>query len=492
GPLPIGQSGEHASIAITDPSSRPAKVRIEVSSLAASSAPLESARADHEVTRLVVGPGSERLYDLSRGTGAGFAAVSVVSSGAAVGVAEIVSGRGAPLESGCDLGTAVSSVIAAGSTLGGSFTRLSIFDPSSTPAVAAVEIGGGRAPNDPAALQGVTVPASGLAVVDLGHFAVQQASTPVVVKALSGRIVVGELGHLDYGKGGMGDFLTVGAGTRKGRWTFPPGPLGPGRSIAIEAFNPATRPAGVSVTLPFSGHPAVRVAEQVLPGVVATIQVPIPPGYLGTRVAKAVGPNNVSATRAAAKAPHGTAHRPTSKAPQVVLAGALTIESTTPLAVSRLSTLSLPHSQPEISVTGPPSGPSPVWVLCGGTSQPGLGDSVLVADTSSHVVQVTIYEIAAALGAGLSSSKVQTAGSEGEQSVLSFSVLPDSSEAVPVGGDVADVPAVAFEVESSRQVVVEQIFTPDGTRAAHARSDRGVTQEGAPAVSAAAGIPATS
>ena len=438
GPLPVGRGSTRSAIDVVDPGPTAAEALVSVVELPATGPhrPIVTSSKAPTASNVTIAAGSQRVIDLPAEGAAGLAAVSLVSSGAPVAVSEVISGLATPVSSPCDLGMSVTSYLASGSTSGGSDSRLSISDPTATPAVVDVRVfEAGRAASPPA-LQGLAVPADGAIVVDIGHFVVQQAVTAASVTATTGRVAPGAFEEVSQARVGSGNSLATAVGSPRDLWVLPPGPTGQGRSVLLRLFNPGSRGTTVLITSPFPGEPTAEISVRVGAGSAADVPlpVPVPVRKRGGRP-RASGQLVASSSVSSLQQPEG---------PIIVRStGAVGI------VVSAQTTIPVKGESSLVAFSAAAAEASTGWLLPGAVSTRATSDVVEVANPGQRIARVTLSQLGGAAGA------LPLAG---------FEVPPGRCLAVLLAKNVVDVPAFALQLSSSQPVVTEQVFVSTGGR----------------------------
>jgi hypothetical protein len=429
GPLPVGKGHQSSSISIVNAGRSTVGVIVTVSRTGGATGGAVEANSLSRA-RLEVRGRSQSVLRLTKEGPAGFAAVSVESDGGGIGVAEsIVGGRtiGGPVlvSSPCSLGAAAQGYIAAGSTYLLSNVRLSLYNPDATPAVVNVSVSTGSAMTAPSAFQGLVVPATGLAVLDLRRWVPQRSSVAVTATAVSGDVVVGALEstrasvavasfskaerrikHLRL----IGTSLLVGPEYGLGHWSFALGPSSRRISSTFSVFNPGSRSVLVSVAPPGRTGAAAALSAEVPGGGVVDFATPIGVG------GAAPGTVTVSA--------HGNA----------------------PIVVARLSTRIGEAALEELSGTAGTAGPRDDWLLPGAVVTARFGDVLTLANPGTRPAIVTVIELVSRPGATVRLGVVALrAGAE---------------VALDLGSVLSDAPAFAVELSATRPILAEQLFTP--------------------------------
>jgi len=426
GPLPVGPGAEKSFVDVVDPGSRTAVVSVAVTPVAPSSAPLGASLSSSASRSLTVPAGTEQTVALPTTGLAGYAAVSVLTGDTAVAVSEVVTGGVQPLESPCELGTSVRSYLAPASTADRSDLELAIADPTATPAVVNVHAFVKTQQVSPPPLQGLSVPAGGVTVVDLAHYVVQQQLVGLSVTANGGRVAIGGLEHVFEPHIGAGNALVTGVGLPRSNWVLPPGPGVAGKSVLVRVLDPGTRATTVTVLSPFSAQPTSEISLQVAAGSAAEVAMPVPASRPG------------SAAGAAAKS--GTSAAPPAEGPITVLSS-----EGVGVVVSTVTSVPVVSSgQPDVAVVGVPAEEtSTAWLLPGATSTGLANDDLEVSNPGSTTVHVVVDRFNAS----------------GMTQVATLDVPGGTTAWVKLWETIRNTPVFSLRVTSSGPVSVSQAFT---------------------------------
>jgi hypothetical protein len=444
GPLPAGASALHSSVIVANPGDQPAEVEAQVVAVSAGFANASSLPS--YTTRLSVAPHSQGIVPLRTTGPLQHDAVSVLSMTGSVAVFESVAAVAAhthvrrhvpsvppmaPEQSPCATSPTSSSYLAAGSTTGRSDVVLSLFNPTATQAVAAVEVSTGSAVVSPPPLQGLIIKPYSLQVFDLARSVVQQGILAVTETTSVGRLVLGASETLAADATAniaiSGQALLIGVATPQDTWVMPAGLAQPGRSVSMSVYDPGRRPATVTISCAVAGHSLVEITDTVSAGGVREILLPFP-----------------AATSSASK----------SKAPSLPVDGPIVVRTAqgVGVVVARVATRRVSAHAETVALSVGTANPADDWLLPASsppaTAQtPGIAGGIVVSNPSPSGVQVEVLQLT-------------TAGGSGPSQVATVTVAPDSSATVkfrllaPAGG-----PSFAgLEVRASSTVVVEQDF----------------------------------
>jgi Family of unknown function (DUF5719) len=154
-----------------------------------------------------------------------FAAASLLSDGAGIGVEEVTDGTTGREAAPCVVDPSFSDYIPAGSTLGSSDEVLSLYDPGATPSVANVRFITATGSEYPLALQGLPINAGQLVVVDVHKAVAQSSVVATVVQASGGSLVIGAIERADVASTLVSTLLS-GDGSGASSWYLPALPAG--------------------------------------------------------------------------------------------------------------------------------------------------------------------------------------------------------------------------------------------------------------------------
>ncbi|MHB8328946.1 MAG: DUF5719 family protein [Acidimicrobiales bacterium] len=234
-------------------------------------------------------------------------AASVLLYGGGVGALEVVSGPLGWTSAPCVSTTATHWYFAHGSTAAGRSLALAVFNPAATDAVVDISLvsaSGGLI--EPAAYQGLPVPARSVVIADVAHHVPNDPSLATEVSALSGSVVAAELSTAGApGSGGLS--IVGGVSTPRSQWAFAEDTDVLGGGNVFTVFNPSGRPARVTVSISLAQGKAEPLTMQVPALATASLsakdQIRIPPNtaYAAT-FSTGVGPGIVVAREASAPA----------------------------------------------------------------------------------------------------------------------------------------------------------------------------------------------
>lgn len=397
GPLPVGDRPQSSSIAVANLSS--ATLTGELRLVTEGGAPL--------VTPISVAAHAQLVLDLRRGGEGAWAAATLLLAGSGAAVEQVVHGPHGTATSPCSDGPASTTWFPAGSTVGARNLTLSLFDPSATPAVASVTIATGSGTLSPPALQGVSVAAGQLVVLDVGRQAPQQQVIATTVTASAGELVTGGMLVFPRAGGGVTDALTAGSATTSTRWLFAPAPLGPSAREVYAVLDPGSSAATVQVRLTPGD---ANLTASVPAGGVVQLE---PPATASTSMSWAsvtslhgepvvVARETILATAGGGPAP-STATAPSTAAPA--------------LAAGSSEQLGLPIASSE-------------WVLPGGEYDADGAEVVVLANPGRDAAEITVHTLTgAAAGRG---SELRLRLAAGSEISLDASSLPSPSAQLAV------------------------------------------------------------
>ncbi|HWC69129.1 MAG TPA: DUF5719 family protein [Acidimicrobiales bacterium] len=326
---------------------------------------------------------------------------------------------------------------------------------------------GDRAPGD---LQGISVPAAGVRLIDIGAFVQREAAFSTIVETRRGRVVAGRLQSVDR-RGRRGIAAGPGAPRPGDTWWFPDGEKGEAAGEQYVVYNPNPVDAAVALSFfPGEGIPGATPAT--------TAPTTPPPSPAPTTATGASGPGTTSAattstttsststTSTTSTTEPGTTVPPTT--PGELLAGAAVVSLLVPAGEFRVVDVT---NNPDV-----PPGRHDVVVSLEGDDTPVVVERVLnrIRDDrsttstllGSRIVSATWYVADASAsaegvlvvmnGAGLSTNvTVNVIGPAGPVPVPGLVDLQ-----VPTGGILeqsipASVAGMPLKVEGSGPIVVE-------------------------------------
>jgi hypothetical protein len=224
---------------------------------------------------VIVPPRSQTAVAPAASATAGALAATVVLSGGAVGVSQVLSGPLGVSDAPCASTTASHWYFADASTASGSDLSLSLFNPTDTVAVVDVSFVSSNRVLAPPPYQGIEVPGNSLVVEDVDTVVLHTPHLATSVVALSGAVVAAELESAGQAGDG-GPSVVLGAPTASPTWSFAQNTdVAQGRTT-FHVFNPSTAPADVTV----------KIALQQ--GVAEPLVIRVPAGSVDSLDAQAV------------------------------------------------------------------------------------------------------------------------------------------------------------------------------------------------------------
>ena len=434
GPLPVGKGKRSSEISVVNGGTSTVGVMVAVSRTGTATGGAVGA-VSISTSKFEVRGESQVVMPLARSGPAGFAAVSVETDSGGIGVAESIRGASTLagpvlLSSPCAVGAAAQGYLATGSTYLRSNVTLALYNPDATPAVVNVSVSTGSALTYPSAFQGLVVPASGLAVLDLPRWVPQQKTVAVTATAVSGVVVVGALetnsasvavASIVKGKRRItnlpvtGTSLLVGPEDAFGSWQFPAeftnrGPAEKQVSSTFSVYDPGTRSTLVTVAPPGRSGVSAALSAVVPAGGVVDFATPVG--------ARGFAPGAVS-----------------------VSAG-----GGVPIVVVRVSTRTGDPAVVELSATSGTSGPREEWLISGAVQTSKVSDTLMFANPGSERSTVTL------LGLRRGASTVVHLGS--------VTVRAGSAVTFELASVLAHAPRLAVQVSATGPILAEQLFTP--------------------------------
>jgi len=177
-------------------------------------------------------------------------AATVLFDGGGVGVSELVAGKPGWSTAPCASSTASDWYFAHGSTASNATLALSLYNPSTTDAVANVTLFSSTAGLiQPPAYQGIPVPAGSLVVENVSDHLMNDPSVATEVTTSAGTVVAAELQTTPGASGGSGQSLLLGVPAPSAQWDFPQNSEPAGGSLAFHVFNPSDHQVSVNVKI---------------------------------------------------------------------------------------------------------------------------------------------------------------------------------------------------------------------------------------------------
>lgn len=177
-------------------------------------------------------------------------AATVLFDGGGVGVSELVTGTPGWSTAPCASSTASNWYFAHGSTASDATLTLSLYNPSTTDAVANVTLVSSSAGVvQPPAYQGIPVPAQSLVVENIGDHLTSDPSVATEVSTSAGTVVAAELQTTPGAHGASGSSLLLGVPYPSAQWDFPVNSDPAGGSSVFHVFNPSDHEVSVTVKI---------------------------------------------------------------------------------------------------------------------------------------------------------------------------------------------------------------------------------------------------
>jgi hypothetical protein len=351
---------------------------------------------------------------------------------------------------------------------------LALFNPFAQTASVDVRFataGGSRAPGD---LQGISVPAAGVRLVDIGAVVQREAVFSTIVETRRGRVVAGRLQSVDR-RGRRGIAAGPGAPRPGDTWWFPDGEKGEAAAEQYVVYNP--NPVDAAVALSFFPGTGVELPVDPTASTVPATATPETSEDGSTTVPDTTAPASPGTTSPGTTSPDATTTSTSTSipgtttmpvTPDEVLAGASVVSLLVPAGEFRVVDVA---NNPDV-----PAGRHDVVISLEGDDTPVVVERVLnrIRDErsttstllGSRIVSATWYVADASAsidgvlvvmnGAGLSTSvTVNVVGPAGPVPVPGLVDLP-----VPTGGILeqsipADVAGLPLMIEGSGPIVVE-------------------------------------
>jgi Family of unknown function (DUF5719) len=215
GPLALGLAHERSQLVIANAAAHAVSGQLLV-------ATTDGQSFTYSVT---VAPDSTRDVALPLLKKSTFAAASLLSDGAGIGVEEVTDGTTGRVAAPCVVNPSLNDYIPAGSTKGASDVVLSLYDPGATPSVANVRFVTANGSQYPLALQGLPINAGEVVVVDVGKDVAQSGVVATEVAASGGSLVVGAIERAEVGTVAVPSLLS-GDGAGASTWYLPALPAG--------------------------------------------------------------------------------------------------------------------------------------------------------------------------------------------------------------------------------------------------------------------------
>jgi hypothetical protein len=185
--------------------------------------------------------------------------------GGEIGVEHIISGdRGASVAP-CATDASPSWYFANGTTERDAVQVLALFNPFPDDAVVDIAFDTDEGRDEPAALQGLPVPAGSTTLVNVHDHVRRRAVTAAAIVARTGRLVADRIQSFDGTEGRRGVSLALGAPTLAEQWTFPEGFWTDGLIEEWHVYNPGDVDALASLELVPTQGEAVEPVDFTVP-----------------------------------------------------------------------------------------------------------------------------------------------------------------------------------------------------------------------------------
>jgi hypothetical protein len=372
-----------------------------------------------------------------------FAAASLLSDGAGIGVEEITDGTTGREAAPCVADPSFSDYIPAGSTLGASDEALSLYDPGATPSVANVRFITASGSEYPLALQGLPINAGQLVVVDVHKSVAQSSVVATVVQATGGSLVVGAIERSDVASK-LDSALVSGDGAGASSWYLPALPAGGStlNYVYVEDIGGSSTTASISFSSEDAGGEVAAV--HVAAGGIARLTQ----GPEGT-------PGELRYATVESKSPVVVEESSELSSPLLV-PGPVTRKGHAAKATGAASGLlsspieGLPPRLPTGFAITNATVASPRWLLPGGESDSSIGEFLTFANPTVAPAVITLSTVANG----------------------AVTVIPKASSIIVPGGAAAAVdlsrvlpsePGVTIEVNSTTRIVVEGTLYAKGS-----------------------------
>lgn len=207
----------------------------------------------------------EQLPGVPGGKAAPWVGALVTLYGGMASVSQVVRTPEGISSQPCASSASTSWYFADGATLRNATDEISLLNPYAVDAIADLSFTTEYGQEEPAAFEGVVVPADGLVVVNLGSHLRRREHIAVTVRARTGQIVafqtelvtppppgaplVGNNGGLNPAAPVAGATVTLGATEPSTSWWWPEGADGGGLTESYVVYNPGGQPATVSLSL---------------------------------------------------------------------------------------------------------------------------------------------------------------------------------------------------------------------------------------------------
>jgi hypothetical protein len=443
GPLPVGSQPEYSAISVANVSSRYLSAELLV------------VRDGGGVTRqaLNVAAHSQAVLRLSSVGPRTFAAATVLANGAGIGVTEIIQRSTGPIVTPCVNHDAPNAYVPAGSTKGSSDVDVSIYDPSSTPAVANVVFATSAGLVSPPAYQGIPLGNGQVVVLNVGHFVLQRAVIATMVSSIGGHIVVGALDTMGVAQGVEASLLTA-TPSPEATWLFGGAPAGSSTRQAFYVLNPSKKSAHVAIDVTSSSGSA-SVYLEVAPNATTLVGLAPDSDPLALRWVRFV---------TGKKTPIVVARTTTilTAIPAQTLPSAPTTQNGKKHAgliqrslSSSAAAILMPRLSQGFAITTASTSALKSWLLAGGEVNGVTGELVFVTNPNGSSARVAL----SVLGASPSGTLDKTAAPK----VSEILVAPHETQSVNLGVYFPNRSALAIEVDASEPVLAESALYAKGS-----------------------------
>ncbi len=196
--------------------------------------------------------------------GAGPSATTIVLAGGGVAAEQVVAGPAGWSMAPCASSTAATWYLAGGTTTAGNQLSLSVFNPTSGPAVVGLSFDTPAGVLSPQPYQGIVIPPGGVVVEHLGDFVQDQPDVTTIVSASSGQVVADALQQRSS-SAGTGLSVLLGAPTTSSTWDLAPTTDVPGGTVVVHLANPGTAPVTATIGAVLAEASIVPVTVTVPP-----------------------------------------------------------------------------------------------------------------------------------------------------------------------------------------------------------------------------------
>jgi hypothetical protein len=194
----------------------------------------------------------------------GYGASTFTFAGGGIGVSQVAAGPDGWTTAPCASASSANWYFASGATTAGNQLVLTLYNPTSTEAVANVSFDTNAGVLQPQLYQGLSIPAGQVVVENVGDYVQGRSAIATVVSAQSGQIVANQLQLVGTGKSGLS--LALGAPAVGPHWYF------------AQTTNPSASGSSVLFMLSNPGSTAEKavIAVGLTQGAVAPVSVDLP------------------------------------------------------------------------------------------------------------------------------------------------------------------------------------------------------------------------